>query len=59
MYDEIWTVEQARQAMEQGHRLYTLSSSGGYATVEPSEDGIRAPSDHGGRDQLDDLPTCG
>jgi hypothetical protein len=59
MYDDTWTVEQARGAIEQGHRLYTLSPSGGYATVELSGEGISARSDHGAGDQLDDLPACG
>jgi hypothetical protein len=59
MYDDVWTVEQARAAIEQGHRLYTLSPGGGYARVELTEEGIRASSDHNGRDTLDELPTCG
>lgn len=59
MYDDVWTVEQARAAIEEGHRLYTLSSSGGYARVELTDDGIRATSDHNDADTLDDLPPCG
>jgi hypothetical protein len=59
MYDDIWTIEQARHAIAQGHRLYTLSSSGGYGEVEPRGEGIRARSDHRTGDQLDDLPPCG
>jgi hypothetical protein len=59
MYDDIWTVEQARHAIEQGHRLYTLSPSGGYAQVELSEESLRARSDHSTGDQLDELPVCG
>jgi hypothetical protein len=59
MYDEIWTVEQARNAVERGDRLYTLSSSGSYGEVELSDDGIRARSDQGADDQLDELPPCG
>ena len=59
MYDEIWTVEQARNAVAQGDRLYTLNASGGYGEVELTEDGIRARSDHGAADPLDELPTCG
>ena len=58
MYDDTWTVEQAREAIKEGHRLYTLSPSGGYAALELSEDGIRASSDHTAGDQLDDLPPC-
>jgi hypothetical protein len=59
MYDDVWTVEQARAAIEDGHRLYTLSPSGGYARVDLTEDGIRASSGHGDGDTLDDLPACG
>jgi hypothetical protein len=59
MYDEIWSIDQARSAVEQGHRLYTLSLAGGYGEVELCEDGIRATSDHDARDQLDELPPCG
>ena len=59
MYDEVWTVEQARAAIQEGNRLYTLSSSGGYAEVELTADGIAARSDHSAGDQLDDLPVCG
>lgn len=59
MYDDTWSVAQAREAIEEGHRLYTLSSSGGYAEVELTEDGIQATSDHSPGDQLDALPTCG
>jgi len=59
MYDEVWTVEQARKAIEEGHRLYTLSPAGGYAQVELADDGIRAIPDHNGGDPLQDLPPCG
>ena len=59
MYDEIWTVDEARHAIEQGSRLYTLSASGVYGEVEIFEGGIRARSDHGSGDQLDELPSCG
>jgi hypothetical protein len=59
MYDDIWTVEQARDAIAAGHRLYTLSSAGGYAEIQPTDDSIQARSDHSVGDRLDDLPTCG
>jgi hypothetical protein len=59
MYDDLWTVEQARAAIEEGHRLYALSASGGYAEVELTTDGIRATLDHSADDMLDDLPACG
>ena len=58
MYDDLWTVEQARAAIEEGHRLYALSASGGYAEVELTTDGIRATLDHSAGDMLDDLPAC-
>ena len=48
MYDDLWTLEQARHAIEQGHRLYAVSSSTG-VEVEIKD------VDH----DLDDLPTCG
>jgi len=59
MYDEVWSVDQARAAIREGNRLYTLSSSGGYAEVELTDDGIQARSDHSAGDMLDDLPACG
>ena len=59
MYDEIWTVAQARSAVEQGDRLYTLGPSGGFGEIELFEDGIRARSDHRAGDLLDALPPCG
>ena len=59
MYDEIWSVDQARNAVEQGHRLYILSPTGGFGEIELFEDGIRATPDHGAADPLDALPPCG
>ena len=59
MYDDIWTVEQARAAIEEGHRLYTLSPAGGYAEVELTMGGISAKSDRSAGEKLDDLPACG
>jgi hypothetical protein len=59
MYDEIWSVEQARSAVEQGHRLYILGPVAGFGEVEVFEDGIRATSAHGAGDRLDALPPCG
>lgn len=59
MYDDVWTVAEARDAIAQGNRLYTLSPSGGYAQVKRSGENLSAISDHGTGDQLDDLPTCG
>ena len=60
MYDDLWTLEQARQAIERGHRLYTVSpSTGAEAELELHEDGIRTRPGEGVDHDLDDLPTCG
>jgi hypothetical protein len=59
MYDDIWSVEQARDAIQQGHRLYILSPAGGYSQVELDGDGIRANPDHSAGNPLDELPHCG
>ena len=58
MYDDLWTLEEARDAIQQGHRLYAVSPSTGVEVeVELHGEGIRLKpgDDHG----LDDLPTCG
>jgi hypothetical protein len=60
MYDDLWTLEEARNAIQQGHRLYAVSPSTGVEVeVEIHGEGIRLrpgeSADHG----LDDLPTCG
>jgi hypothetical protein len=49
MYDDIWSIEDARQAIEQGHRLYVLSPTSGDRTEIDLES----------YDALDDLPPCG
>jgi hypothetical protein len=49
MYDDLWTIEQAREAVEQGHRLYIVSPSSGERTELDLES----------HDELDELPTCG
>lgn len=49
MYDELWTIEQARKAIAEGHRLYTLNPSTGAKT----ELGLESD------DELEDLPPCG
>lgn len=49
MYDDLWTIEQARNAIEQGHRLYVLSPGSGDRTELDLES----------YDELEDLPTCG
>lgn len=58
-YDAIWTVEEARYAIEQGHHLYTVSpTSGERADIEPYEDTLRTNPDQTTDNNLDDLPGC-
>jgi hypothetical protein len=58
MYDDIWTIEEARHAIQQGHRLYTVSPSTGVEVeLELHGEGIRIRPGEGV--DLDDLPTCG
>ena len=57
MYDDLWTLEQARHALEQGHRLYAVSPTGVEVELELHGDEI-GTSPGAGLD-LDDLPTCG
>jgi hypothetical protein len=60
MYDDVWTIKQARQAIEDGHRLYTVSpSTGAEAELELTADGIRTKPGQGADHELDDLPPCG
>ena len=49
MYDDLWTIEQAREAIEQGDRLYVVSP----------ESGKRTELDLQSWDDLEDLPSCG
>ena len=49
MYDELWTIEEARAALEEGHRLYVGSPTSAFR-VE-----LRLESD----DELEGLPPCG
>jgi hypothetical protein len=60
MYDDLWTLEEARDAIQQGNRLYTVSPSTGVEVeLELHGEGIRTkPGEHADHD-LDDLPTCG
>jgi hypothetical protein len=54
IYDDRWTLEQARAAIEEGHRLYIVTPVTGDRTdLELDEDGFRLSSD------LEDLPVCG
>ncbi len=60
MYDDLWTIDQARRAMEDGNRLYTVSpSSGDRVDLELTEEGIRTKPHPGSGHTLDDLPPCG
>jgi hypothetical protein len=49
MYDDLWTIEQARKAIAEGHRLYVVSPT----------NGARTELDLESYDELEDLPPCG
>jgi ribosomal protein S18 acetylase RimI-like enzyme len=49
MYDDLWTIEQAREAIEEGHKLYVVSTTSGERTELDLES----------YDDLEDLPPCG
>jgi hypothetical protein len=58
-YDDIWTVEAARYAIEQHHRLYTVDpDTGKEADIELYEDTIRTNPDQSTANNLDSLPPC-
>jgi hypothetical protein len=57
MYDDQWTLEEARHAIQQGHRLYAVSPSTG-VEVELHGEGIRTRPGENVDFDLDDLPTC-
>jgi hypothetical protein len=60
MYDDVWTIEQARHAIERGHRLYVVSpSTGAQAELELYGDGIRTKPEQSTDNTLDDLPRRG
>jgi hypothetical protein len=60
MYDDVWTIEQARHAIEKGHRLYTVSpSTGAAAEIELFGDGIRTKPEQSTDNTLDDLTRRG
>jgi hypothetical protein len=60
MYDDVWTIEQARHAIEKGHRLYTVSpSTGAEAELELYGNGIRTKPEQSTDNTLDDLPRRG
>ena len=56
-HDDVWTLEEARSAIQQGLRLYAVSpSTGAEVELELHGEGIRARP--GESVDLDDLPTC-
>ena len=60
MYDALWTLEEARAAIQQGHRLYAVSPSTGVEVeVELHGEGIRLKPVESADHDLDGLPTCG
>jgi hypothetical protein len=60
MYDDLWTLEQARHAIAQGHRLYTVSpETGAQAELEVHGDGLRTKPGESVDHDIDDLPPCG
>jgi hypothetical protein len=60
MYDDVWTIEQARHAIERGHSLYTVSPSiGTRAELELHGDGIRTNPEQSTDNTLEDLPRRG
>jgi hypothetical protein len=60
MYDDLWTVDQARRAIEEGHRLYTVNPSTGVRVeLELHNGSIRTKPGQAGEHTLDDLPPCG
>jgi hypothetical protein len=60
MYDDLWTLEEARHAIQQGHRLYPVSPSTVVEVeLELHGEGIRAKPGEEADLDLDDLPTCG
>ena len=55
--DDVWTLEEVRCAIQQGLRLYAVSSSTGVEVeLELHGEGIRTRP--GESVDLDDLPTC-
>jgi len=59
MYDDLWTLEEARHAIQQGHRLYAVSPTGVEVEFELHGESVRARPGEGADLDLDDLPTCG
>lgn len=60
MYDDLWSVAQARDAMREGHRLYTVNpTTGKEADLELHGEGIRTRPGQEVDHSLEDLPPCG
>ncbi|TML73164.1 MAG: hypothetical protein E6G12_11895 [Actinobacteria bacterium] len=60
MYDELWSIEEARRAIQEGHRLYIVDpSTGERVELELAGEDIRAKRERGTDNVLDDLPPCG
>ena len=59
MYDDQWTLEEARHAIQQGHRLYAVSPSTGVEVeLALHGEGNRTRPGEDVDFDLDDLPTC-
>jgi len=59
IYDDQWTLEEARYAIQQGHRLYAVSPSTGVEVeLELHGEGIRTSPGESVDFDLDGLPTC-
>jgi hypothetical protein len=60
MYDDLWTMQEAREAIEQGHLLYIVDpSTGARSELELQNGGIGTRQGQGSEKTLDDLPPCG
>lgn len=58
--EDLLTLDEARRAIQQGHRLYAVSPSTGVEVeLELHEEGVRTRHGAGADLDLDDLPTCG
>ena len=59
VHDDLWTLEEARNAIQQGHRLYAVSPSTGVEVeLELELHGEGIGTSPGKSVDLDDLPTC-
>ena len=57
---DLLTLQEARRAIQQGHRLFAVSPSTGVEVeLELHGEGIRARPGESSDLDLDDLPTCG